>query len=85
MGYNYSDSQLTRLMYDVDTDGSGVIEFDEFLLLSEKMTMVFSKETRVIQIARHKIEADEEEEALQGLEDHNQARVELRSTFSPEV
>eukprot|EP00997_Jenningsia_sp_PLL12_P007879 NODE_456_length_1727_cov_219.207390_g362_i1.p1 GENE.NODE_456_length_1727_cov_219.207390_g362_i1~~NODE_456_length_1727_cov_219.207390_g362_i1.p1 ORF type:complete len:527 (+),score=161.96 NODE_456_length_1727_cov_219.207390_g362_i1:229-1581(+) len=70
MGYNYSSSEITKLMYDVDTDGSGAIEFDEFLQLSEKMTMIFSKGAKVLQVPRHQI--DVEEEDADNVDDHDQ-------------
>lgn len=37
MGQNPTEEELNNLILEVDADGSGLIEFDEFLMLLEKL------------------------------------------------
>ena len=41
LGYNYSDRQIKRILEEVDEDGSGVIEIDEFVEFMSKHMVFF--------------------------------------------
>eukprot|EP01012_Entosiphon_sulcatum_P049484 TRINITY_DN6810_c0_g1_i1.p1 TRINITY_DN6810_c0_g1~~TRINITY_DN6810_c0_g1_i1.p1 ORF type:complete len:1139 (-),score=138.44 TRINITY_DN6810_c0_g1_i1:1798-5190(-) len=64
MGFSFSRKDLHRLMEEVDADCSGKIEFDEFLPLTQKQSVTFAADAKVLRVAKgqHVTTTDSEDE-----------------------